>query len=113
RAEPFGLLAETFHQIRPENTLRKTGIVLDVGREHELASVEAAGENQRREICPRRIDGSGEAGRPGSNDDDAFHAPSLRPERRALRLQEPHGRNVEPPADGNATDTVGGYLRRR
>ena len=73
RAEPFGLLAKLDHEIGSHNAVGEARVVLDLSREHELAAVLSPRENQRREICPRRVDGGGQSGGAGSDDDDALH----------------------------------------
>ena len=41
--EALGLAAEAVHHLRPEDALGKAGVVVDVGREHELAARNVGG----------------------------------------------------------------------
>jgi hypothetical protein len=70
----LGLVAEALHQLLARHLLGEAGVVLDVGREHELpARDEAAGaealDAERLEVGARRIDGRSEAGGAGTDDD--------------------------------------------
>ncbi len=91
-AEPLGLLAELRHEIGTEDAVRETRVVLDVGGEHELAAGLQALDDERLQVRARRVDGGGEAGRSGSDDDDfrRAHACVSRswpgPEGQGLRL---------------------------
>jgi hypothetical protein len=58
-AEPFGLFAKVFHQFRSHDAVGKTGEVFDLGREHQLAAVEVAGEDGRREVGTAGVNGGG------------------------------------------------------
>jgi hypothetical protein len=73
RALMLRLLAEASHQILPGHRLRKARVVFDVAREHQLpagdqaARVEAL-HAKRLQVRSRGVDGSGETGRTGAND---------------------------------------------
>src|SRR6478736_1127843 len=69
-AEPFRLLAELGHQLRPEDPLREARVVLDVAGDHQLAAGDDAGEDDRIEVRPRGVDRGGQAGRTGSDDQE-------------------------------------------
>ena len=68
--EPLGLGAERGHQVRALDPVREARVVLDVAREHQLAAGGGAGDDDRREVGPGGVDRRGEAGRPGTDDDD-------------------------------------------
>src|SRR5581483_962847 len=81
----LGLVAEALHQLLPGHLLGEAGVVLDVGGEHELAAgdeapgVEALDE-ERPEVGARCVDGGGQPGGAGADDDDVAdvgfaHAP--------------------------------------
>ena len=75
-AETQRLLAEVDHQLRTHDAGGKAGIVLDLGGEHQLAARLIAGaarltfDDERREVGASGVDGSGEPGRAGADDDD-------------------------------------------
>ena len=50
---------------------REAGVVLDVGGDHQLAHRDVAGDHEWLEVRARRVDGGGQAGRPGADDGDA------------------------------------------
>ena len=60
-AEPFGLLAELRHEIGAHDAVGKAGIVLDVGREHQLSAGLEAFDDQRVEIRACGVDRGREA----------------------------------------------------
>src|SRR6266581_4288973 len=60
----------TLHELRALDAFRETGIVLDVGRDHELTARDGAGDDERLEVRPRRIDGGGQARGARADDDD-------------------------------------------
>ena len=70
RAEPLGLRAKRLHQLGPHDPVREAGVVLDLGGEHELPAVHVAGEDDRGEVRAGGVDGGGQAGRAGADDDD-------------------------------------------
>src|SRR6185312_5119975 len=49
---------------------RETREVFDLGGEHELTAVHMAGEYDRREVRAGGVDGGGQAGRAGADNDD-------------------------------------------
>src|SRR6185503_13340754 len=62
-------------ELLPGNLLRKPRIVLDVRREHELPARDQPAriepfDAKGRQVRPRGIDGRGEPGRAGTDDDD-------------------------------------------
>ena len=94
-AEASGLLSASHHQIGAHDAVWETGEVLDLGGEHQLAAGLIAGaaglafDHERREVGARRVDGSGETGGPGTDDDHVMvaHAPTLA--WRALSARKP------------------------
>ncbi len=74
RALMSRLIAKALHQLLAGDLLGEAGVVLDVGREHELAARDqAAGaealDEERLQVGARRVDGGGEPGRAGADDD--------------------------------------------
>ena len=75
-AEAGGLLAEAHHQLGAHDALGEAGEVLDLGGEHELAAGLVAGADgspsmtSGREVGAGGVDGGGEAGGAGADDDD-------------------------------------------
>jgi hypothetical protein len=70
-AEAGRLGAELLHQLGAHDPVGETGIVLDIGGEHELPA--GAGEpldDQRVQVGTGGVDGGGQAGRAGPDDDD-------------------------------------------
>ena len=51
RAEARRLLAELDHQLGPHDALGEAGVVVDVGRDHQLSAVLEALEHQRRQVA--------------------------------------------------------------
>ena len=74
-AEALGLGSEGRHELRALDAVGETGVVLDVARQHQLATGGGAGEDDRLEVRPRGVDRGGQAGRPGADD----HELGLRP----------------------------------
>ena len=72
RADMLGLGAHLLHQPRPLDRLGEAGIVLDVGRDHQLAARLEAGEQERLQHGARGVDRRRVAGRPRADDDDPF-----------------------------------------
>ena len=64
------------HQLGAQYPVREAGIVLHVGRDHELPAGLVAGggglslEDQRRQVGAGAVDGGGQAGRARADDDD-------------------------------------------
>ena len=77
RAEALRLGAHRGHQLRALDAVREARVVLDVAREHQLAARRGAGEDDRLEVGAGRVDGRGQAGRPGADDDDLGVDPAL------------------------------------
>ena len=73
-AEPLRLSAHDVHQLRSEDRLGEAGIVLDLGRQGQLAAGLAPRHDQRRQVGPSRVDGRGQA-RGARPDDD--HVPQI------------------------------------
>ena len=63
RAEPLRLLAELDHQLRPQDPLGKTGVVLHIARDHQLPARGQPLHHQRLQIGPRRVDCRRQPGR--------------------------------------------------
>ena len=72
-AEALRLLAEVLHHLGPEDPVRVPGVVLHVARDHQLAAPGEAFDDERVEVRPRRIEGSGVAGGPPADDDHFAH----------------------------------------
>ena len=74
-AEASGLVPHAHHQLRAQDALGEAGEVLDLGGEHELAARLVARrrglalDHERRQVGPGGVDGGGEAGRAGADDD--------------------------------------------
>ncbi len=88
RAEPLGLGAEAAHQLRAVDALREARVVLDLAGEHQLAAGRGAREHDGLEVGARGVDGGGEPGRPGADDQDL--GPRCGPRRRG-RGRRPAG----------------------
>src|SRR5262249_6437760 len=72
RAEAGRLLAEYLHHLRPEDTVGEARVVLDVGRDGELAPRLCPFDDDGREVRPRGVDRCGEARRAGAEDEHAM-----------------------------------------
>jgi hypothetical protein len=72
-AEALRLLAEVLHHLGPEDPVRVAGVVLHVARDHQLAAPGEAFDDERVEVRPRRIEGSGVAGGASADDDHFAH----------------------------------------
>ena len=59
RAEALGLFAKADHQVGPHDPFGKPGVILDVGRQHQLPAVETSGKHERTKVGSGRIDGGG------------------------------------------------------
>src|SRR5439155_1008573 len=70
RLEPLRLLAPELHQLGTLDALREAGIVLDVGRDHELSARDRARDHERLQVRPRRINRGGQARGARADDDD-------------------------------------------
>ena len=62
--EALGLLTHQVHQLRPEDPVRKSGVVLDVRGDRQLAAGLHAFEDERYEIGTGKIERGGASGRP-------------------------------------------------
>ena len=69
-AEALGLRAHLRHQLGPHDAVAKPGPVLDQRRQHQLAAGLEALDDERLEVGARRIEGRGQSGRAGADDDD-------------------------------------------
>ena len=71
-----GLGPHAHHQLGAHDPVGEAGVVLDVGRQHELAAGLVAGrrrlalEHERAQVGPGGVDGGGEPGGAGTDDDD-------------------------------------------
>ena len=72
RADIFSLRLHLGHQPGPLDHLGETGVVLDIGGDGHLPAGLKAGDDHRREIGARSVDGSCQAGGTGTDDDDFF-----------------------------------------
>ena len=70
-AEALGLLAELHHQLGAEDAVGEAGVVLDVGGEHELPAGADALDDDRVQVRAGGVDGRGQSGGAGADDDDA------------------------------------------
>ena len=103
RSEALGLGAEQVHQVRALDPVREARVVLDVAGQHQLAAGRRAGEDDRLEVGPRRIDRGGQAGRTGADDQELrLGAASCRRSRVRRRRRSPAGRAVGDRAVGGA-----------
>ena len=62
-AEALGLLAELRHELGAHDPVGEAGVVLDVGREHELAAGADALDDERVQVGARGVDRGGQPGR--------------------------------------------------
>ena len=69
RPEALGLLAEAEHQLRALDPFGEARVVLDVGRDHQLAAGLVAGQDDRRQVGAGGVDGGGQAGRARADDE--------------------------------------------
>ena len=79
--EALRLAAEAVHQLGAQDAFRESGIVVDVGGQHELAAghvggivAAAAFDHQRLQVRARGVEGGGQAGGARPEDDDAVFA---------------------------------------
>ena len=68
-AEPLRLATEVLHHRRAEDAVGVARVVLHVGRDHQLAAPVEAFDHERLEVCARRIERGGVAGRPAADHD--------------------------------------------
>jgi hypothetical protein len=73
-AELLRLLLELGHELGALDAVGEAGVVLDLGGVHQLsADLDRARDEQRLEVRARRVDGGGESGGAGADDDDLTH----------------------------------------
>src|SRR5207253_5395591 len=70
RLEAGGLLLHRLHELRSEDGIGESRVVLHVGRKHELSTRVVALEDERTKVGPARIEAGRVAGRSRSDDDD-------------------------------------------
>ena len=106
------------HQLGAHDPVGEAGVVLDVGGQHQLAAGLVAGrgrlalEHQRRQVGPGGVDGGGEPGRAGADDD---HSVDVVGGHRTSRSFGSVGVNPRPcrPIPGTSTPLSGaGFLIR-
>ncbi len=73
RAETLGLRLHGHDQFRPVDALREAGKILHQRGRRKLPARLVAFEHERGEIRARGVDGGGEPGAAGADDDDFFH----------------------------------------
>jgi thioredoxin 1 len=113
------LVAEHLHELRALDAIREAGIVLHVGRQHQLAAGLVGRrrgftlEEDRRQVGARRVHGGGQASGPRSDDDDVAYLvhdlPRLeRPAGALLVESQPRtGGQASLPGCGNAAHSPG------
>ena len=97
RAEPFGLLLKHLHHFRSRHAIRKTGVVLDFGGEHELpAGQDRSGILLRHpdvadggKVGSGGVDRGGPAGRAAADDDKFLDVRHMTPD--SLRVRGSSG----------------------
>src|ERR1041384_3012247 len=62
----------TLERLGTENAFGEAGVVLDLGRRHQLAVGRGAFDDQRLQVGARGVDGGGQAGGPRPDDDDVL-----------------------------------------
>ena len=72
-AEPLGLFLHARHQLVAINTFGEAGVVLNGGCRGQQPAGLAAGQDERLELGPRRIQRGGQAGATRADDDHFFH----------------------------------------
>ena len=68
--EARGLVPEAHHELRAHDSFNESGVVLDLGGEHQLTTGGEPFDDHGLEVGARGIDRGGEAGRARSDDDD-------------------------------------------
>ena len=103
--ETHCLIAKLDHQLRAHDAFGKARKVLDVGREHQLAARligcarRLALDDERLQVCPRRVDRGSETGRTGPDDDHVMVAHAS-PVSNRLRII------IEPPMTSSPPTTM-------
>ena len=72
-AKALRLFLHPRHQFKTVNALGKTGEIFHDAGGGEQSAGHFSCQDERREIGPRRVNGGGQPGAPGSDDDDFFH----------------------------------------
>src|SRR4029450_7190411 len=88
RAEALRLLLEALHHLGPRDRLGEARVVLDVGRQHQLAAGHEAGDHDRIQLRARAVNGGGPAGRAAADDDEAHVLGRKRGRRYVLRAEQ-------------------------
>ena len=102
-AEALRLLAEALHQLGAQDALGEAGVVLDVGRDHQLTAGLETLDTERVQIRARGVHGGRQACAGAADDDQLTDIVTHGPERRTSLLR------VSPSASGDGN----GPIRRR
>src|SRR5579859_6594892 len=70
RPESRGLVPEELHELGTLDPARETGVVLDIAGDHQLAERRVAGDDERREVGAGCVQGGGQPGGSGADDED-------------------------------------------
>ena len=73
RAEFFRLLLHAQDQVGAINAIRKAGEIFHSRGRGQLAAGESPLQDERGEVGPGSVDGGGESGTSGADDDDILH----------------------------------------
>ena len=68
--EPLGMRMEALHELRPLDSRRVGGPVVDVGRGHQLPALGDAGDQDRLQVGSGGVDRGGVAGGAGAQDQE-------------------------------------------
>ena len=74
RPEPLRMLAHPFHQFGTHHACVIAGPVINLGRGHQLPANFNSGNDHRRQVRARRVNGGGVASRAGADNDDGSMA---------------------------------------
>jgi len=69
--ETLGMCKKALHEVRALHAFDISGPVVDIGGRHQLATLGDAGDQHRLQVGARCIQGSGVAGGPRAQDEDA------------------------------------------
>ncbi len=72
RAKPLRLLSGVLDELRPQDSVRKAGEILDHRRKRQLAAGLVAVKDERLQVGARRVNGSGQSRASAADDDDFF-----------------------------------------
>jgi len=72
RPEALGLRLHLLDELLPGQRLRKAGVVLDLVGQRDLPAQLVPGDDQRVEVGPRRVEGGGQPGGAGADDDHSL-----------------------------------------